>query len=797
MGSGPLDDPRLQAIETALDSGRLDHAQQLLAALEPTALHRQGLSYLTTRLLFQRGRLSVSEVSSRMHQVLESAHDFPQARALLAAAEAGTLSPTSLTADSGRPTNLAIPGPPALPTFPGPDHELPSPSLLTADDGVDTVPLLGPDGFDFDPPTLPELPLTRARDSVPVHALPPLRLSGADFALDSSASTKTLPASPAAAPASLSAERKFPSDAAITLQAPAHAPEAPAPGSEFVEPPTMFSVLALLDERRFAEALHRIGDSHNPKSPELTLMRARAYLGMGNAEAACDALEPLRESTSIGPELRAGSARLLIEAEEPLLALDQAEMAQRLAPESPAVLLTTAWALVRVARRDHDPTKLTRAATLLHRLDAAGGPTPALASALLACIDAEEGLAKQALSHAARALELDPTSIDAFVATAIARAAGGQLIEAAEAWRRLLALSEDEATVLRPRLTKLGVRLEPASPSLTPERASPTSRRVWDPLESALISGEHDALVDAWNADCEPILARLDADPGELGRLAAIALTRAPGFCHFAPYDLSLWSLIRLEIALDLIFGKNSADPDTLEGRLGAQLVLSAYVGETVRQAYDGRWNGTLATPHEATVETRLAVLAPFDVVHTRLLTGGALALDRLVTLESAHRSVDQWSRYTEDQATPPTPWEPHVWPTLEDVGAYGRALSRSVVAMYCEQFAETRLDHGIEGLAALDSYLALIAPPAAPCGAPSPALRRTAVLVGAYVGEALRSHWGGQWVASDAPEPARYVLEVGSIVTRPIQQVFARVCGQQPTTLTEYAARLTTQLGL
>lgn len=789
MGSGPLDDPRLQAVEEALDSGRLDQAQNLLAAFQPTALHRQGISYLTTRLLFQRGRLSVAEVSSRMHQVLKSSHDFPQARALLAAAEDGRLTPQSLSAESGRPTNLAIPGPPALPTFPGPEPELPSPSLIDGDDDIDTDPL-GGDGYDFEPPTLPELRGRRAPDSLDLSLDPlgPLTLSGAEFAPDSSDLRTT-------APAVSGQDSLDPSEVTVTLQAPrggvASAPQ-PAP----TETPSLFSVLTLLDERRFEEALQRIGDGHDPRTPELTLMRARAYVGMGNHEAACAALEPLCQSTSIGPELRAGCARVLIEAEEPLLALDQAEMAHRLAPDSSAVVLTMAWALLRVERRDLDLTKRTTAATLLKQLDAAGGPTPALAHALLACIDAEEGLCKQALTHAARALELDPTSVDALVATAIARATRGQLTEAAEAWRKLLAASEDEASVLRPRLVKLGVRLQPASPSLGPERASPTSRRVWDPLESALISGEPDALLDAWNADCEPILARLDADPSELGLLAAIALTRAPGFCHFAPYDLSLWSLIRLEVALDLIFGKAPADPDTLEGRLGAQLVLSAYVGETLRRAYDGRWNGNLAEPHEARVETRVATLAPFDVVHTRLLTGGPLALERLVTLESAHRSVDQWSRYTEDQATPPTPWAPHPWPTLEDLGAYGRALSRSVVSMYCEQFADTRLDHGMDGLAALDSYLALVAPPAAPAIAPSPVVRRTAVFVGAYVGEVLRSHWGGQWIASDAPEPARYVLEVGSIVTRPVQQVYSRLCGQQPTTLTEYAARLTSQLG-
>lgn len=782
MGTGPLDDPRLQAVEAALDSGSLDQAQQLLEAFDPTPRDRQGLSYLTTRLLFQRGRLSVSEVSSRMHQVLQSIHDFPEARALLVAVERGTLSLESLSVDSGRPTNLAIPGPPALPTFPGPEPELPSPSLTGADEEIDTDPLLGDDMFDFEAPTLPELPLALAMDAV---ANASRELMGAELELELEPSGSGKPA------------HGSPSDGAVTLKAPRHASANDPSQPRISEAPSMFSVLTLLDERRYSEALSRLGGNHNPNRPELTLMRARAYLGMARHEAARDALDPLCQSTSIGPELRAGCARLLIEAEEPHLALEQAELAHAQAPESPAVMLTTAWALLRVARRDQDAAKRNAAAELLNRLDAADGPTPALASALHACIDAEDGLPKEALQRAGRALELDPTSIDALVAVAVARAARGQLSEAAQAWNKLLVVSEDEALVLRSRLASLGVRLEPSSPSLAPERSAPISRRVWDPLESALISGENDALLDAWNADCEPILARLDADPSELGRLAAIALTRAPGFCHFAPYDLSLWSLIRLEVALDLIFGKTPADPDTLEGRLGAQLVLTAYVGESVRRAFDGRWLGNLAEPHQAAVETRVAVLAPFDIVHTRLLTGGTLALDRFVSLETAHRTVEQWARTTDDQAAPPTPWGPEAWPSLEEVGAFGRALSRSVVAMYCEQFAETSLDHGLDGLVALDSYLALIAPPGAPTPAPSPVLRRTSVLVGAYVGETLRSQWGGQWVRGDAPEAAAYVLEVGSIVTRPIQQVFARTCGKHSTTLTEYVARLTSQLGL
>lgn len=815
MGMRPLDDPRLQAVEAALNDGSLDRAQELLAALDLAGSHRQGLSYLTTRLLFQRGRLSVNEVSSRMQQVLQSTDDFPQARALLNAAEQGTLSPKSPTPSTNAQTaSVPIPGPPALPTFGRNDPELPTPSLGAPSLELDLEPELGEAPEFSGPPTILDpprslhhtqaahqspVPSGARSSSPPIHDLT-LEMEEFEFSQDEDV---TRPFRDRASTVDL--ERDTSPDGSSWLETTSHhetpsdAPEQAPPSTGSLPPnqtPTMFSVLTLLDERRYSEALAMISENKNSASPELTLMRARAYLGLGSNEAARDSLEPLCTSTAIGPELRAGCARLLLEADEPEQALEQAELARERAPDSPGVLLTSAWALVRVARRDQDAEKRTLASRLLARLGGGGGPTPTLALALGACLAAEGNSPELALESAEHALELETGCIDALVAKATAEATLGHLADAAATWRKLLAAHHPEAMVLRPHLSRLGAELERVSPSLAPGGPAPVSRRIWDPLESAMVSGEHEALIDAWNADCEPILARLDADPSELGRLAGRALTGAPGFCHFAPYDLSLWSLLRLQVALDLVFGTAPIAPDVLEGRLGSQLVLSAYVGETIRFAFQGEWTGRLSDPHQALVRTASAAFLPFEAVHSRLQNGGSLGLDDLVPLESAHWAVPHWARRAPDDALPPTPWAPDPWPSIEQVGSLGRALSRSVVAMYCEQFAFTSLDHSLGCLPALDSYLTLIGPPGAPPAEASPALVRSAILVGAYVGEVVRSHWGGRWVRGDAPDASAYVLELGSVTARPVHHTLSRSCGLSSMTLTEYVDRLAGQLG-
>src|SRR6478609_3661561 len=93
MGSGPLDHPRLLEIEERLDRAEIDTAQRLLAELGDLNVHRVAITYFATRLLYQRGRLDSAGVVDRLRELVLLEPDFPQANAMLTAAELGTLRP--------------------------------------------------------------------------------------------------------------------------------------------------------------------------------------------------------------------------------------------------------------------------------------------------------------------------------------------------------------------------------------------------------------------------------------------------------------------------------------------------------------------------------------------------------------------------------------------------------------------------------------------------------------------------------------------------------------------------------
>ena len=93
MGSGPLDHPRLLEIEERLDRAEIDAAQRLLAELGDLHVHRVAITYFATRLLYQRGRLDEAGVVERLRELMLIEPEFPQASAMLSAAERGTLRP--------------------------------------------------------------------------------------------------------------------------------------------------------------------------------------------------------------------------------------------------------------------------------------------------------------------------------------------------------------------------------------------------------------------------------------------------------------------------------------------------------------------------------------------------------------------------------------------------------------------------------------------------------------------------------------------------------------------------------
>lgn len=93
MSAGPLNDPRLKIIEECLDGARFEEAQYRLSELSARASLGPGVVYLTTRLLYQRGRLDDVGVADRLRDVVRECEAFPEAYAMLAAAENGSLAP--------------------------------------------------------------------------------------------------------------------------------------------------------------------------------------------------------------------------------------------------------------------------------------------------------------------------------------------------------------------------------------------------------------------------------------------------------------------------------------------------------------------------------------------------------------------------------------------------------------------------------------------------------------------------------------------------------------------------------
>lgn len=830
-----MDHPQLRTIEALLDAGNVDDAQLLLADLGDPSELRHATTYLAVRLLYQRGKLSNQDVAERLTDLLSGVHEFPEATAMLRAAETGTLSPSykpSSASESEAPAQ-AVSGstvppkgstaPPRAPSSAPPADFALEPSTFSSPPAV--LPSHTPTrpGLDLDIPKAPAIPNVAPRSSAlptgaaqangpkrtsqapsPARAVssPPARKPDFSEGLD----LDLVPPEPPTGYYSSrppEVERVRSAHPARTRSQPETRGRRPSsvrarPRVSADETPTLFSVLGLLDDQRFEEALEALERAPTASSPEFVLMRARALLGLNRRDEAVRALRRLCEAPLLEPELRAGCARLLIVADELEMAYQQAQAAYEVDASSPVVRLALAWVAVRMARREEGTERLRLAQTLLETIDVDHGPTPALALGLKACVELDQGEEERALRSARRALDMDANCVDALAALALGSTRVGKRAEAEDAWRRLLRLSSEEAHAVRPLLDRVGTPIDAVRASLAPASSEPTSRRVWDPLESALVNGEPSALQQHWAALCQAELAKLPrASSDQLGWLAERAanlLTRAPGFTHFAPYDYSLWSLLRLQVAIALVYGNHQ--PDDEQDETSSALVLGAYLGETVRLAHDGYWNGRVDNPETAYVVTKLGDLTPLALLHAHLTSGKKLVLDDYLDLGEAHRGSLPWSRHKRNTSLVPCPWAPMERPEVKHLSPIGRAIGRSMLSLYCDRFADGPLDYTTETLDALESYLALVSPPHSPVDEASPALGRVATLVGCYLGEVLRSLAGGEWVLH-GPDPQGYAFCSGSVSVAPIEYVMRRLKGEHALTLAGFVERTSHDLGV
>jgi tetratricopeptide (TPR) repeat protein len=791
MGSGPLDHPRLLEIEERLDRAEIDAAQRLLAQLGDLQVHRTAITYFATRLLYQRGRLDSAGVVERLRELMLAEPVFPQASAMLSAAERGTLRPDREGFQRATMSPLETPmvsapsSPPAAWSEPV-RKESSAPTIELGLDDLDT------DHDQLSHEIADEIELIPSIEPARARTEPRRSLSMPQIPRAPMVPRFTPPANlaPSYAPGARSASAQFELELELPDARDTIRQSEPDPGND----PSSSGRMRVSSpySTTTAESVESVR-SHGPES---MLARARLLWAQGGRDQALAHVERLEHAPLLDPELRAECARFLIEACEPERALLQARLAIHDDPGSALVQLMLVWSLVRSARRAPNHQAIDEAERVLSRLRAKPGPIPALMQALRASVLAEKGDPDRAITTARLALKLDAEALDAEAALSLACARLGRLDDAQSAWQRLRVLSPDEAEHLCDRLQQLGVALREVEP--VPSRGGSSAVRLWDKIEVDLFSGEQASAVAAFERGAARELRGLvgenatDAIP-LLATMAAGFFTTEPVWRHFAPFDLSLGSIARVEAVLDVMYGRKQRAVLSNEA-YPAQVMLSTYVGECLRQGYGGAWVGSLAVPETVFVDTEHCRFAPFHELRLRLEQG-----KRLLFAGAGSRRVRASGAPITMPMAPPTPWDPAEWPSPRMLPRLGLAFAQSVVELYCAEFGGGPLDRSLAGLQALDNYVNLLAPTGAKIPTGASWAKRAAVLVGAYLGETLREVLGAAWRdtlgAATGPESYALLLPDGGS-THPVEQAYERLSGKSTTSLHEYATRLAEDLG-
>jgi hypothetical protein len=803
MATSPLEHDELRHIERTLDAGNTAEAAQLLARFANSRDHEVAITFLATRLLFQRGRIDTDGAADRINALLERAGSFPEAEEWLDELE-GRTEPSALpqgavaavTKDAEEKT---------APSHPPPHPASHAPSVPRAAPGPH--PYL--DEVDEEDEVTPAEPVVERRIEAARRAA---ELAGDEFVNPEPADAATI-----------TAER----EQAPVLPPPRNAdssePPPRPPGSDSL--PSLTSEMAALssqprrshkpfDSMRAKEQLSARAGRYRASSypdelrdPVPRTSRPVVVPSAGNAaevrRAILDAWERvlggrLDEARALIPEeptpqeldaeTRVTLARVLLEVGQAERAAVEATLALDEAPDLAEARLMFIWCAVRHARQRDDAWCLERAEVLLKESNLGPPPEGGLVLALTACVEARIGTPAVALRLAQRALRANAESTDGLAALAEAAALCGEEPRAEAALDRLFTLSPATAEQITPRLRRLGVG----------EQGPTSSASVWMPLEHTLSSGARDVALEGLEALARDKLPELDLARSEAreaaGHSVSHFLSLAPIFRHFGSYDLSLPSLDRLEAALGLLYGAGPRPLDVNGSSATLWRLSGLYLGETLRRVSGGHWRGN--EPLESAVlEVFGQDLQPFQIVRHRIAHGRhatlASSLESFLPLTSRSSGggkLASWEGARE--VCPPLPWE-REWPTLEDLPRLGRALGHSVVAVYCAAHGASALDRTSKTLPAVDRYIELVAPVHAPLPENAPWTRWLCGFLGGYLGEVLCKEFGGAWVRGDGQGPEAAAIQVAGRRISPVAVLLETLAGGSRTSLENCAGEL------
>lgn len=604
---------------------------------------------------------------------------------------------------------------------------------------------------------------------------------------------------------------------------------APSPGAPVLAspaPPTTPMIAAWLSEKDFERALAAVEQLGADSSAELSLLEVQALMGLGRKAVARRSLDRLCRAPLLEPDVRGAVARLLLELGDVDRAEAQARRAHSEDPDSELLRVTLAWVL---ARRDAwlpSPRSAGELSELLRDVEPQRGPVPALGHALSA-LNLLASSTEAARKAADDALALDPDAQDALAVAAVVAQKQKRSADAKRLYKRLLDLDHHAAEELSATLAALDRATAPTAvpgavaapvpaPTLRHPRPLPATtgavepgsysqpgapmargtvslgRSPWEEKEQRLALGEGKAALFDFEQGLSRKLEALPARSGvnELSAAAMLTaryLTEAPVSRHFAPFDLSLFSISRLDVALGLLY-RGGVGPRT-ELRTRVLMGLGAYSGECLRRAYAGEWLRGSGDLLMMQVEGQGLCFSPFRDMNARLQSAQPLEVG---SAPLPHPGAEPLGQRVALSLSPPTPWDPEPWPDVGRLPELGVKLRESPVGLYCAG-VEVPLDLSFASLRSLDRYVTLLAPPLAPSDPEAGWVRRAAVLVGAYVGEVLRHTRGAQW------EPARGDLRAesyrvalpGGVKALPVASAFERLSGRRLEQPSDYARRI------
>lgn len=797
--SSPLDTTELRQIEKTLDDGNTQEAATRLSQLGDSRDHEEAIDFLTTRLLFQRGRIDLNGAADRLAAILERVSYFPEAEDWLIELEART---ERSALGEGAPAGDRPPPPSQAPSIP---RSRPDPVHPYFDE-------LGPDDDVTPAESRGRLPDDDAEDLFPSSSEPPPRPS-AFTAADLMGSEP--PTRPDLARASLAAPEP-PTRADMTRAEPLASEPPTRPAATPLDgavpavparPSHMpFDNLRAKEQLSSTAGRYRGGNDDPgevigrgrrsrgpaprtsqrvPASLERCLRDAFALVEEGRLEAAAALLPEGDVPRDLAPELRTLFARVLLELGQAERAASQATLALEQAPQAVETQLVFVWSAVRYARQRDDAWSLERASRILKDLHQ--NPTLAadLVDALASSVEARVGVPAVALRLAQRALRVNADSIDGLAALAEAAALSGEERRAEAALERLFAVSETAAEEIAPRLRRMGVG----------EHGPTSSASVWSPLEHTLSSGARDAALGGLEALAEEALATLAIDDLDAAETSARAAARffalGPVFRHFGAYDFSLKSIERLEVCLGLLYGSGPRPLDVPEVSNTLWQLAGLYLGETLRQCCNGQW-----LPDAVLLkDTRLSVLdvevEPFLLIRHRIAHGRHATLRAALDDLLAGAPASAHAHRLEQEEELPLPWGDDPWPELDALPRLGRAVGHSVIAVYTAEVLQLRLDRTPQSLEGLDGYIQLIAPNSAPLDPHSAWARWLSVLLGGYLGEVLRSEFGGAWVDGIGEGAEAFEVECGEQRVAPLALILEALSGQRSVCLADFPDEL------